>query len=391
MLKEIRSSTCREKLQKSLQTLLTGFVLIGAMSLFWGCDQAGNGTTTVPASQTSEHSGDPRTNGAATADPTDGARPIPPVEVSPAILNFGTLKPHEVVNGSVDLKNVGDRPLRIRTSRASCQCTAVDLSNVIIEPGESVPLKATFDAGDTLGPRSAAVRILFDGGYELLEVAITAEVTFPVKAEPSYIDAQSVLVGEFTVSSLDRQPFRILGVNGTPPAFVGFDPDVDQPRNEYVLQWDFTGVNPQTCLDQNGEPLPEYWAIETDHPDCGIFDLQIRHQCTRPVIPKDGRKWVLPGSRTLLGQLAPSESGEFDITLVWLRQAKPDDSIFNVTSSSPDQFDAELVDTKRIGDEITCRVRITPRPGHKGLIYGTVLFHSSRHVAPYLVIGRVEG
>ncbi|MHC4108465.1 MAG: hypothetical protein ACYSTY_10315 [Planctomycetota bacterium] len=43
----------------------------------------------------------------------------------------------------------------------------------------------------------------------------------------------------------------------------------------------------------------------------------------------------------------------------------------------------------REGDLIECRVQVTARPGHQGMLYGTLRFYSERHSAPLFVTGRV--
>ena len=134
--------------------------------------------------------------------------------------------------------------------------------------------------------------------------------------------------------------------------------------------------------------MPRWWVIETDHPEAPIVDLRVRHLCTLPPRPQ-GRRWILSQQRTVLDAVTPGESREFTVFLKWAAGEKPNDTIRDVRSESP-QFTASLMGTERDGDRITCRVRVTLRPDHRGLIYGDVRFTAFQgHTAPFTVIGRV--
>ena len=67
------------------------------------------------------------------------------------------------------------------------------------------------------------------------------------------------------------------------------------------------------------------------------------------------------------------------------------DTIREVRSES-EYFDAELIETSREGDKITCRVKITPREGYVGLFKGDARFYGflAGQSQPLKIIGRVE-
>lgn len=315
------------------------------------------------------------------------ARGAPPVLVEPPIIQMGLLKPGESASGTAHLRNIGDEPLQILASRASCRCTSVNLALTWIQPGESVPLTARYDASASLGQKTESVRVRFAGYSELLEVPVKAEVAMAVRAVPSYLRAVEALTGTITIESVDGRPFSILATHGEPPQFVGFIANVDPPRNRYFLKWDLTryGTN---CVDAQGNPMPWWWVVETDHPDCRVFDLQVRHQCTFPRRPDDGRKWVLSQRRIALGEIKAGESSEFTVALRWLRRREPDATIRRIVSES-EYLAVQLLDVTRNNDLIECRVRVTVSAEHRGMLYGTLRFYSALHNAPLVVTGLV--
>ena len=134
--------------------------------------------------------------------------------------------------------------------------------------------------------------------------------------------------------------------------------------------------------------MPPYLVIETDHPDCPILDVNIRHSCTRLDMPESGRNWVLSEQRVMIGSLNPGSTAKFSIDLKWLFGKKPDDEIIEVTSPTS-LMTAELVGMTYEGEKMTYEVQVTPDRDYRGLIYAPLVFRSNRNQASILIIGRV--
>lgn len=321
------------------------------------------------------------------------SRPLP-IVVEPAVLNIGYVSLGATATGEVMIRNTGDEPIRILTSTPSCQCTSVDLRNVVIPPGESVPLTAEFEGGYRTGMKTANIRLIFEGyDDKSLIVPVRAEIVFPLRVFPDPIRYQIAAdvrqdVAEYTVESLDKRVFSILAIQGQAPDFVNFDPGSDEPRNRYTLRWDFTRFDESTCLDAQGLPMPPYLVIETDHPDCPILDVNIRHTCTRVKIPSPGQNWVLSERRAMIGSLKPGDTAKFSVYLKWLSGNSPDDEIIEVTSTMP-EISAKLVGMTYVGEKMTYEVLVTPDPDYRGIIYTPLVFQSNRNQATFLIIGRV--
>ncbi|MDY7107250.1 MAG: DUF1573 domain-containing protein [Planctomycetota bacterium] len=327
--------------------------------------------------------------------PETEAAEKPPVVFDPPQLDFGTISPDTEMRGTVRISNTGDEPLKILAMRPDCQCTTVeDLSGRTIPAGESIELTAVVDSGSPQGTRRNEIRFLFEGyrAYGPMAVKLIADVAGPIRVEPPFFNLSEQVTGVVGVHARDGRPFRVLAVNGEPPVYANdFDPASSGPQSGYLLDWDMSMYDPMTCEDAEGNRMPKWWVIETDHPDAPLVDVFVRHYpCTLPE-PLGDRRWLLSKQRVLLGELRPGESAEFDVELEWLGSQKPNDTIGAVRSESG-QFEAELTSLDRVEDRITCRVKVTPRAEVRGLLYGEVRFFAASeadHSQPLTVIARV--
>jgi hypothetical protein len=317
------------------------------------------------------------------------------VQFEPATIDLGTLRPGGKASATVIIHNVSDQTLTIKATRASCTCTTINLANTVLAPGQAVPLDVAYHASSTMGPKTAAVRILFEG-YDLVEIPIEAVVGLAVRATPMHIDSlvdehgSQALTGEFNVYAFDQQPFRVLAVNGQPPEFGNFDPTTESPRNNYLLKWDLTSYDPATCKNAKGERLPGWIIVETDHPDAPVFDLEIRHECNRrkPAQPTD--TWAASDKRVLLGAIKPGEAVEAEVLVKWLPQRAHEDGP-QVAVSESSLFNVELTGSEANEDGMLVKVRITPaKSAPAGLLQGAFRLHGNRQSAAVAVIASVR-
>lgn len=317
----------------------------------------------------------------------------PPIVFEPNVLDFGIVPPGRHITGTVLIRNTGTEPLFIEASRASCTCTAVDMANTWIQPGQSVPMDATFTQA-TLGDKQASVRVKFKDYDAIAQLPIKALVALAVMAEPPYIQASqsrdaatTVFNGQLTIRSLDERPFRILAIDGRPPSYVDFNPAVDAPRNTYEVTWDISDINEARCVDRQGRPLHRFWVVETDHPECPAFDIQVRHKCTLPE-PRGRRNWLVSPPRMLLGELKPGESMEVEGSIKWIPKAPHDEKVHAIMSESP-YLDIELLKFIPGNSEDRFIIRITAKDNApEGLLYETARVHSQNNKAPLLLTGR---
>ena len=188
-----------------------------------GTDGSGGGASTGAAS-----------SGAAqgTSTTAEAVNTLPPIRVFPQILDWGTVDPDVEVEGSVQLQNISDSPLKIIAVQSTCKCTATkELDGTVIPPGGQVTLDATLEPQTSVGTRRTLIKVLVEGYAQVLEITAQAEISRPVRVRPQYINTISTSdtpdpsgavpnqTGTLMVSSKDRKPFRILSVQGRPPTY----------------------------------------------------------------------------------------------------------------------------------------------------------------------------
>ena len=373
-------------------------VLVGLVGLSHGCQESdGSGeaaVSAISASGSEGGAGDAATptiaaRGGVQAPQTQPAadnlqsrtRFVPsdpaPVVFDPPVVDLGFILPNQKVSTIIQVRNIGTEPLKITLVRPSCTCTTLDdLVGTVIPPGESVPLNAQIKARSKPSRLTTSITLLFEGYLESSRVSIGAQIARPIRTVPqAFRCTNGVLSGDVVVESTDGQPFTILAANRQPPQYVGFDPAIDAPRNAYVLQWDVSTYTRQT--------MPAWWVIETDHPDCPVVDVWVRHEWNMPE-GTDGRRWLVRAQHVVVDGIKAGASTEFTIGISKLGR----DDIYSVISLS-NEFDAKLMSIQRNGVDAEATVRITPAAGHHGLLYGTIEFISRAHHQKLTIIGAV--
>ncbi len=99
-----------------------------------------------------------------------------PVQINPPTINLGAVPPNEVVPARAEIRNLGDEPLTIASTRANCGCTTVDMAGTVIRPGRSVTIDGSFNSQSNIGPRTATITVVFEGYDEPERVTINANV-----------------------------------------------------------------------------------------------------------------------------------------------------------------------------------------------------------------------
>ena len=84
----------------------------------------------------------------------------PVAKFEPASFDFGDMSQGEKKTHTFTLTNTGKSELLIRRVRTSCGCTAVAPSKDVIAPGESAPIKVTFDSRGKRGRQSKSITVI---------------------------------------------------------------------------------------------------------------------------------------------------------------------------------------------------------------------------------------
>ncbi len=359
-------------------------------AMFAGCDQSGEATVAETATVAEplasaavdaarQQAEPPRVVQPTVSAPAPVAMSTVRIEFDPPIIDMGPVVPNQAVSKVIQIRNPGDKPVRILSVKPSCKCTTIgDLTGTIIAPGESVPLEAELEAQPFTGVRTASISVVIEGASDAFTVDLRAEVTLAVRVTPSILNlASGQTTGHIVVASVDGQTFNVLSSNRRPPDFVGFDPDFDEPRSSYVLRWDLTDAVAQRALDR-------WWIIESDHPDAPLTDAWVRHMSTID-FPSRSRPWRVPSRRSIIGFVDKGGSKDFTIDVEKIGT----DAIYAIRSLTSD-FTAELISFERKDNDAVCTVRITPKPGFTGILYGRIDMLASSTDHKHDVIGKVR-
>ena len=389
----MRDSRCFKRFQMRRTTIVRGSALVTTVcaSLLSGCggdstsSQGASASTTTPAVRKVQPYTSINASNVAQAPRSQAAknqRGWPPVEFEPANLNFGIVPPYTIGKGTAKIWNVGDQPLRIVKSVTSCGCTSTEnLAGRVIPPGGFIEFATEMEMKTGLGTKKEKVTLFFEGyGGTQVIFFYNAEVARPVRVIPPYVDAVNQgQIGTVEVSSLDNKPFRILRAHGLAPQFVNFDPATDEPRTQYTLKWDMSQFD--------GQRVPWFWVIETDHPEAPIVDVRVRHDSTRP-IPPDGRPWQPKDQRVLIDLVRNGESVEIITKHEYAGNRTPMPQTARVQNLSA-ILDVELVGIEQKGQLLEFRVRVTPKNAPLGLLYVHISVGSAGYTVPLRIIGRV--
>jgi hypothetical protein len=350
-----------------------------------GC--GGGDTATPPADQTATEA-DVRVVRTGLAPMTKG-----PLVIDPGGFELGIVPPSSAYQIVATLRNTSSAPITIITVKSSCMCTDPEnLEGRVIGAGETMPFTTSFEGPATPGDKAAYVRLVFSQGGNTWPAAvkINATVALAVRSLPPYVDAlKGVTRGQLQVESVDGQPFRILSAYGQEPVHAdGFVPGRDEPRAAYMLNWNVEYVPGADC-----KAARYWWVLETDHPECPLLPVEIRHDCTgarRLEGARGERQWFYTEYLVNLGVLKAGAPVEADVEMQKFGGRKTL-RVDAVESLTPDAT-AELVkaDDSPESEFTICRVRFTPRPGFKGLLYADVMIRTETGDFDLPFIARVE-
>ena len=280
-------------------------------------------------------------------------KPVPgPIVADPPHVDFGIVAPGTVVSASIKLFNPLDRPVTILAAKPTCTCTTVDMAGKVIPPKGTIEMPMSMKTSHSVGERAAELIVLFQGMEQQMVLRLDAETAYAVRGNPAYIDALAPerMKGAFELLSADGKPFRVLTVDGKPAATADGAPMVAATRQ--VVRYDFTA--------DPSKPVPPFLIVATDHPDCPVMDLRVRHETTRikPAL-------AFAEFRSNVGVVPAKGSAEFEIELKMMGDSR----VQGVVSLNP-AARTEIVSQTGDGQNLMVKVRFTDL----GLPAGTFLF-----------------
>jgi hypothetical protein len=290
---------------------------------------------------------------------------MPPIRLEPEVIDFGIVPPSVSKEGVVKLVNTGTKELEILTVQPSCKCTTLeDMSGKKIPAGGSIELRAVMKAQSAPGKKGADIKVLIDGYSQVVPIQLKQEVSLPIRVSPSYLNVVKGMptTGRTVIESIDKQPFTICAVGGKKPNLVGFDPEKDAPRSQYLLDWDFE-------RDFAPGEAKRYWIIETDRADCPLVDIFVRHEST-VLIPRG----IAPTEyRHTFGR--QEQGATYDFVLELTKMAAGESIVAAASSSSAARV--ELIETKLEGDVMRVFLRVVPNADVLGVTWIPFMVYSS--------------
>lgn len=97
---------------------------------------------------------------------------FPKVELDKLVHDFGTINEGDIVDTEFIVKNVGETDLVIADAKGSCGCTVPQPPKEPIKPGDSAPIKVSFDSSGKPGQQSKTVTLTTntEAGKETFEI-----------------------------------------------------------------------------------------------------------------------------------------------------------------------------------------------------------------------------
>lgn len=280
--------------------------------------------------------------------PLTPAPAIPPltVQTEPREVDLGYLRPEQVGRQTLTIRNTGDAPVELVRVSSNCTCAVGTLSKNTIAPGETATVDVELTAGPNIGLLAREVQVWGKDNPTPIKVAVKANVSYDVSADPMFVNMLAERKGEIALKSIDGKPFRVLSTNGEPP-LLG-EGDAGLSALEHTVRWDFTDVA--------NEKLPRWFILVTDHQTMPLLDLRVIHPALFQPPPKPD-PWTSTQDRLLLGRVRPGDSFEREVTLHKLAKDAA------VTVAGDDVIAAELIEQSSTSRGVNLKIRITPAAG----------------------------
>jgi hypothetical protein len=275
----------------------------------------------------------------------------PPLKAEPTVLDLGILPPKQGAKGVFRLSNTSGVPLRIVAVTPSCKCTTTSaLAGTVVAPGATVDLEAALDGAAMPQMHRASIRVAVEGFAQPLELVIRGETARAIRSNPAIINAVAgrPRSGRVVIDSVDKQPFRICAIGGR-------EPDSWQPT------------------------FPASLVVETDRPECPVFEVWIRNEATLPQPGFRMREYRINAGRIDTGSFVdlPIEMDDTGDEVIAVEAGGPEASI-------------ELVGQRTDGKVRTVVVRIMPKGPKEGLLYTSMRLHGRLAEQPLVVFATVR-
>ena len=103
------------------------------------------------------------------------------VELDKEVHDFGTISEGDRVETEFIVKNIGDSDLMIYEAKGSCGCTVPEPPKEPIKPGDSAPIKVSFDSKGKPGAQEKTVTLKTNtaNGHEMFKIKANVTPAVP--------------------------------------------------------------------------------------------------------------------------------------------------------------------------------------------------------------------
>lgn len=120
----------------------------------------------------------------------------PLIQVSPAVIDMGTMYSGEKSEQVFVIENRGDEPLIINKVRTSCGCTTAFMRDKMIAPGQSTELAVRFNSAKFRGQVVKRIMLFSNDPSGRTELVLRGQVKVELQLEPSQVKLGIVPTGK---------------------------------------------------------------------------------------------------------------------------------------------------------------------------------------------------
>ncbi|MFI4855595.1 MAG: DUF1573 domain-containing protein [Phycisphaerales bacterium JB065] len=308
--------------------------------------------------------------------------------LEPSEFDYGYVLVGETKVEEIIVFNPTDSTIHVAELLTACPCTVAEIEPKAIAPQQAAVLTLRYTAQSfphVPGKRSVRLRTIEYPNHSpgvTFAAAVGREIRVNADREPIIKE----LAGEIRLDSYDGQPFRVLLVDGRPPAFVDFDPDSDEPRNSYLVNYDFS--------ERADDSFPRYLHILTDRESDPMTEiLTFASSNFREPLVAQPAYWMAENRLVPIGTLSPdAPTVTRKITLQRMPPGSNDSDLFvgirpaigrsiiggqtDRTAESPSAVDGRIVSIEQDPAKARNRfvtVEFTLKPGTEPGLYHDIM------------------
>lgn len=300
-----------------------------------------------------------------------------PVLIEPEVHDLGDLPPNTTTLVEFRVTNMGEQTLRLKGVMSTCSCAVPKLDIKEIEPGQMIVLPVSFYSGNNIVTQDREVIMRFEGYGKSAAPRIRASTNYGIRPAVEYTPPAQRRVGVVTLRATDEVPFRVVSANLRAPVAIEGGVEPGSPAVEHSIRFDLS--------DPLAEDLPEWFVIETDHARSPLIDLTVENLEWAP--PRMFRPWDFSDRRLVLGTLPPGADKDFTIRMRRVKEGGLE-GIQNIWVDPP-VADVRLMGMEQREDGIHMRLRLSPKEGHRGVLFAYVGMTAFDHDEKFAVIATV--